>query len=284
VSGELRFRLCETLAQFDDGQDLKLRDDPLPWNLSIYTLARDGRWSGILKLLLQERLVDQQLVQDMKNIRMDRPQGQYPWISQLDQPFVIDLATPKLKIALLSRHDFRLLRFQNIFWDPHKHTSPYTGTTLSSLSFFFHESNNAPHQGRILARLEFSNHLRHINRAFVVLRILEVLTPIKCIVRKYNGHVAPPAPGELYSTKSRHGIGYITWAVPVDAGHGDGSNKAPLPRFLDSLNAEGFKPPEPKFYVVRLQFCCTRTIFVDVYILLQDLDNTATDIKSQSES
>jgi len=142
VSGELRFRLCKTLEQFDEGQDLMLRNEPLPWNISIYTLVRDGRWRVLVKLLLQEQLVDEALVQDIKHINMDRPQGQYPWISQLDQPFVIDLAIPNLNIALLSRHDFRLLRFQNIFWDHRKQLNPYTGTFPRTLSFFSFQANH----------------------------------------------------------------------------------------------------------------------------------------------
>ena len=92
-----------------------------------------------------------------------------------------------------------------------------------------------------------------MKRTFVVIRILQTLTPVECTIDGYDGKVGPPIPGTLYSTKSRHGIGYIAWAVPVDGGHGDGANKAPLPRFLDSLKAEGFTPPQPKFYVVRLR-------------------------------
>jgi hypothetical protein len=88
-----------------------MHDGPVPWNLSIYTLARDKKWEGLLNLLMEEQLVDERLVQDMNNIRMQRPQGQYPWISKLDQPFIVDLAKPNLNIALLSRHEFQLLRF-----------------------------------------------------------------------------------------------------------------------------------------------------------------------------
>lgn len=264
VSGELRFRLCKSLEEFDEGHDLMLHDGPVPWNLSIYTLARDKKWEGLLNLLLDERLVDERLVQDMKNIRMQRPQGQYPWISMLDQPFIVDLAKPNLNIALLTRREFRLLRFQNIFWDPYQGLSPYTGTAFETLSFL--PADNSLYQGRILARLEFSNHLRHMKRTSIVLRILDILSPIECIIRKYDGQVGPPVPGALYSTKSRHGIGYIAWAVPVDGGHGDGANKAPLPRFLDSLKEEGFKPPQPKFYVVRLSLFCIHGLFFDAYM------------------
>jgi len=135
VSGELRFRLCKSLEQFDEGQDLMLRDGPVPWNLSIYTLSRDKKWEGLLNLLLEEQLVDEELVRDMKSIRMQRSQGQYPWISMLDQPFIVDLAKPHLNVALLTRHEFRLLRFQNIFWDADKELSPYTGTVFVTLFF-----------------------------------------------------------------------------------------------------------------------------------------------------
>ncbi|KIM42051.1 hypothetical protein M413DRAFT_27576 [Hebeloma cylindrosporum] len=243
VSGELRFRLCKSIDKFDKGRDLTLPDGLTPWSLSIYTISRLKRYSRIADLLVEEQLVDKELVRDQRRILNKRPQGQYPWISVFNQPFVLNLQKRDLSVALLSRHDNQLLRFQNIFWDPYLRISPY--------------------RGHIQVRFEFSNHMRHMQRTYVVLRVVDTLTPIECIVEKYDGYIAPPVPGTLFSKKHRLGIGYTSWAVPVDAGHGEDRNKAPLATFLEGLKEEGFKIPKPKFYV--------------------DLDDTMSDVDSQSE-
>jgi len=55
-----------------------------------------------------------------------------------------------------------------------------------------------PYTGSALARFERSTLPEHEGIRTVVLRFLKIITPVKCVIPDYDGHICCPEEGELY--------------------------------------------------------------------------------------
>ena len=68
-----------------------------------------------------------------------------------------------------------------------------------------------------MARWERSTLSDHIGTRTVVLRFLKIITPVKCVIPQYDGHIRCPKEGELYQ-KSRGKIAQLqkVWSVNID--------------------------------------------------------------------
>jgi hypothetical protein len=73
--------------------------------------------------------------------------------------------------------------------------SPYTGAYINH-HLSIDDSNRSV--GRALARFERSTLPDHIGTRIVVLRILKISTPVKCVIPDYGGYIVPPKEGELH--------------------------------------------------------------------------------------
>jgi hypothetical protein len=95
-----------------------------------------------------------------------------------------------------------------------------TQITLSRYSYidYFHEFI-----GSALAQFERSTLPDHNGRRIVVLRILKMITPVKCLIPHYDDHICRPKEGELYQRPPWHPFGknvrskqnYV-WSVNID--------------------------------------------------------------------
>jgi hypothetical protein len=71
--------------------------------------------------------------------------------------------------------------------------------------------------GSALARLERSTLPDHNGTRTIVLRFLKIITPVKCVIPRYNGYVCRPEEGELYrrtsnSDREKHHV----WSMNID--------------------------------------------------------------------
>jgi hypothetical protein len=69
-----------------------------------------------------------------------------------------------------------------------------------------------------LARFERSTLQHHKGTRTLVLRYLKIITPVKCVISGYDGHIVPPREGELHrrTLKSTVELDRLVWSVNVD--------------------------------------------------------------------
>ena len=69
-----------------------------------------------------------------------------------------------------------------------------------------------------MVRFERSTLPEHEGTRTVVLRILKIITPVKCVIPLYEGYIAPPKEGELHrrTEKSVHILDPPAWSANVD--------------------------------------------------------------------
>jgi hypothetical protein len=69
-----------------------------------------------------------------------------------------------------------------------------------------------------LVRFERSTLLEHKGTRTVVLRILKIITPVKCVIPSYDGYIRFPEEGRLHQRQNRYtgkGI-YRVWGFDID--------------------------------------------------------------------
>ena len=95
-----------------------------------------------------------------------------------------------------------------------KPKTPYTGAyTIYNLYIdFSHES-----LGSVLARFERSTLPEHKGTRTVVLRFLKIITPLTCVIPKYDEYISRPVEGELHRRSSR--FAYRVWNINIDNPH-----------------------------------------------------------------
>ena len=81
--------------------------------------------------------------------------------------------------------------------------------------------------GSVLVRFERSTLPEHEGTRSIVLRILDIITPVKCVIPNYDSHVCQPRKGELH----RRGVMYYNdpnrsvWRFDIDNAKGLATNK-----------------------------------------------------------
>ena len=72
-----------------------------------------------------------------------------------------------------------------------------------------------------MVRFERSTHPDHKGTRTIVLRFIKIITPVKCVIPFYDGHICWPKEGELHQRyqRSRQTIRKIemsVWSVDID--------------------------------------------------------------------
>ncbi|KAJ3513807.1 hypothetical protein NLJ89_g2749 [Agrocybe chaxingu] len=183
LAGQVRFRLCEDVARFASGKDL-LKEYDEPWNVPLLYTFMGDRLSLLRDKILQEGLITEELYDDVRKVapsisRMART------IYKLSQPFIVDIQAFKLPLTLATRKSIERIHFDNLFIDVSYVTpvQPYTGI--------------------ITARLEVSKLGEHQMEPCLVLRCLDVVSPVKCLVPDYDNRIVQPQPGKLVRRRYR---------------------------------------------------------------------------------
>ncbi|KAF9812235.1 hypothetical protein IEO21_06275 [Rhodonia placenta] len=184
TAGEVRFRLLPPTGELDfaSGTDLSLRFGRLPYAIRLLEIATSTRYRTLANVLLRDQLISQDLLEHWKkqtNIRViHRKTTQF--LFGIEDPCIINLSDDSFTPFIWLGEDlFRGPRFRTQWWDLRKHM------------------NGPAYTGQILCRLERSTLPNHAQRRVVVLRVLEIIEPIRPIVPDYDGYLEPPAEGAL---------------------------------------------------------------------------------------
>lgn len=115
IAGEVRFRLCDTIENFERGSDLHIRGEP--WSLMLAHIAFTPNFIGLRKLLVKEGLVDTQMMSDISKLpNLDKLDNRLV-LFHLSQPFYVDLASHTLVLTLLTRTSVQKIKLPYIFVD-----------------------------------------------------------------------------------------------------------------------------------------------------------------------
>jgi hypothetical protein len=199
---------------FADGADL-LRPDGRPWELPLYNAIQTAGYAPLVRQLLNERLLDADLLDtldQLPRINVRVPSGV---LYTLSDPFTLSLGQAKMLTVVTEQHSVNF-RFRPLI-DSRLGRLPFTG--------MFFLSNNSQRilyllcfiPGTILARFEKSELPEHAHKRAVVIRVLDILSPIQCCIPDYDFYVQLPDSGQLIAKRKRSS-GYHPWSIDISEG------------------------------------------------------------------
>ncbi|KAF8200114.1 hypothetical protein BJ912DRAFT_622367 [Pholiota molesta] len=167
----VRFRICDSPEAFEHGRDLL---DPRGdvWGPKILELIKNREKEGFLALLRAENLIDEALIHDINKLDLTQNvrRSQY----SLFAPFYLNLALAKRQLTYVTRAKVIVLHF------PGQVTTNYSTKCTIRAQF---ELSDLPEHKELGPTL--------------VIRVLDVVTPIT-VDPRYHGDVGPvPVPGTL---------------------------------------------------------------------------------------
>lgn len=127
LSGAVRFRVCDSLHSFDQGQDLFLTIGK-PWSVPLIRIVHNNTFRDLGQFLIGDGLVQKSLLRDLS--RLEAPSkimGLY--LYQLSQPFVINLDATAFLLHLVTRKTISSTIFSSPLYNSHKAHKPYSGTS-----------------------------------------------------------------------------------------------------------------------------------------------------------
>lgn len=212
ISGEIRFRLCDSPATFDQGQDLQISPRK-PWKIPLLRIAHKKGFQKLSLFLMEEGLVQKDLLKDLAQLKVPSKNVGL-CLYDLSQPLVIDLEATAFMIHLVTRKTFSSTLFFNPFYNSHRACSPYSGASSTSvdkarLRF------TATFLGLVKARFELSKMREHKEKGpTLVLRILEFLSPAQRILPLDTGPYIELVPN-TFAMRRTVGGHLKSWAYPV---------------------------------------------------------------------
>jgi hypothetical protein len=136
----------------------------------------------------------------------------------LNDPFSVDFRSHDFHFIATTEKGMERVRLSGLFVEKRPTSrSPYTGA-YTSHRLSIDDSNKSV--GSALARFERSTLPEHKGTRTVVLRILKIITPVKCVIPDYDGYIAPPKEGELHRRikKSKDILNPPAWSTNIDKG------------------------------------------------------------------
>jgi hypothetical protein len=240
IAGELRFRVCDSVSHFFDGTDLTTGWGSY-WQSPLYWIVKMNTWESVLKLLVDEGCVQQQVVDDVRRLPRIKTSEHRQYLYDLDQPFLVHLDSLSLEIAFITRHSVNLVNFKRLFAS--RLTCPYKGECFLPLLNDLNVLKTRV-QGLIRARFERSTIDPDHNteeKTTLVLRVLEVLTPIELVIPGEHHLIAEPHPGQLLLRRKKGPAkNFEPWTFPVSIETLDPNSNA-LRKFLPARMSDELK-------------------------------------------
>jgi hypothetical protein len=129
VSGALRFRVCNSLAEFDQGTDLETPSGSA-WGPSLYALVSAASRNFVVNALVRDKCVDASLVKDLQFASRSTSSRHHLVdkyiLYDISDPFDIELGGPLYQLLLVARHRVGYVDLRGAFRD-HTGISPYRG-------------------------------------------------------------------------------------------------------------------------------------------------------------
>lgn len=135
VAGQLRFRVCNDATLFDQGRDLDGTIAGVPWSIRLWQIVK--YWRQISSLLLDERLVDQGLLDDAKRLDLDIRSSVI--LYSLSEPMVLHLDREKTNVAFVTRKNALKICVRRLFVDQASTSpciTPYKGKFSMGIIYF----------------------------------------------------------------------------------------------------------------------------------------------------
>jgi hypothetical protein len=190
-----------------------LQPDGRLWELPLYSAIHLPEYTPLVEKILDEKLIDPKLIDDAA--RLPRLSGT-KWsgmLCSLSDPFVLSLGKTKF-MKIITDHQIVHFRFGLTFSYHDKIPRyPFSGMLFFKLLATDYKTNviylyiYIP--GTILIRFEKSALPQHVHKPALVVRVLDILSPVKCVIPSTDFQM--PEKGQLI-TKRRHGIRY-TWSL-----------------------------------------------------------------------
>ncbi|KJA23472.1 hypothetical protein HYPSUDRAFT_66378 [Hypholoma sublateritium FD-334 SS-4] len=190
LAGSVRFRLCDGAAAFESGRDLVRTDRP--WQPQLVDIVGSANLRPFIPLLLAEQLVDEKVLVDAAQIRVQCMSAKSRFYS-FSEPFTLPLNLYTFGSLFITRKSWHTHGFRDLYHDRRN------GTTIQF-----------PYSGRILARFEISAFPEHAKLGpCLLLKCLDIIDPVECVMPNYDGFVEQPTPG------SYHTRGGKLWHIPL---------------------------------------------------------------------
>ncbi|KAF8074029.1 hypothetical protein FPV67DRAFT_782790 [Lyophyllum atratum] len=203
TTGEIRLRLApHNDPVFQNGEDLKAVDGS-PWAISLLRMTK-AYYEPFRIQLLEEGLLDSNLmrvIQEGLSRNYFHPHGTY--IHYLGHPFPLDIAHFNHVVRIFTPQKLGVMAIAGMFNDKRKENT----------------EGMVPYSGRILVRFERSTLPQHAGSRFLVLRVLDILEPIKVVCPGYDMHLPIPKKGTLvekYSWGPHPGPAPRPWSINLD--------------------------------------------------------------------
>ncbi|KAF8885868.1 Isochorismatase-like protein [Gymnopilus junonius] len=193
--GELRFRICDTPAEFEGGQDLLRRDGDLPWSIRLCSFAMVDKYQGAVHLLRQDGMVDEGVLDDLAELP-PIPRTIRNVLCEIGQPFEVNLASALIPLVVVDRYGWQMFEMRNMFRDNRDRMRKH------------------PYTGKALIRLVVSPLPEHGEDPALFIQFVKWLTPVECIIPEYDYHVARPVPNTYYRLKDKKGV-YKRWSYAL---------------------------------------------------------------------
>ncbi|GLB34235.1 hypothetical protein LshimejAT787_0111190 [Lyophyllum shimeji] len=160
--GVIRLRVTQDKdpASFAHGRDL-MRPEGFPWCIKVPSVASGVVFAGFRKLLLQDNLISEA---EMRRCEAIGPMSMRPLqLYTLGQPFHVNLKLGSHRLNVIHDDKASYISLYHLFFDdrPDKRLSPYTG--------------------HIMARFEVSTSPEHADPPVLILRTVDILTPVDWI-------------------------------------------------------------------------------------------------------
>ena len=206
IAGEVRLRLtpANDPSTFEQGSDLCFidttnpNDDSTlsqPWRRPLYSLATNLATRPLYEKLIEDGFIPPDLdkaIQSLPKLRFMYSRCQF--VHSINDTFILDLSSDWITIASISESGILPIQLLRQFRDFRINQNPYTGS--------------------VLARFERSTLPQHINTRTVVLRVLQEVTPVECVLPDYDEYIVRPRPQQLFA-KRFHGK-LRPWSVNID--------------------------------------------------------------------
>ena len=226
ISGELRLRVTsrDDPTSFESGYDL-LSLNGQPWSRPLFMLSGCSSYNPLYKRLRKDGLVPNDLhaiISTFPSSSNIYYRGQQ--LYTLNDTFMVDFSKENLQFTVITEQGLEGLQLTRPFYDKRGQIpmKPYTGA-YKQIAIWIDDSNETV--GSALARFERSTLPEHKGTRTVVLRFLQIITPLKCVIPLYDGYVGLPKEGELHRRSKRINNGRSVdklnlpvWSVNVDTG------------------------------------------------------------------
>ena len=165
---------------------------------------------------MNEKLLEIELLEKIAELPRANLSASSSVLYALSDPFTLSLGQAK-HITIITEDHLASFRFVPLL-DVHEY--PFTGILLSNNS---RRIQNRPHllffiPGTVLARFEKSKLPEHMHTHAVVVRVLDILSPIRCVIPEYDFGVRLPEVGQLIAKKRSRIYDYRPWSIDISKG------------------------------------------------------------------